>query len=128
MSQADRFTGADDGTDEAPETADKPQLEIPQDAMIILPVRNVVMFPGIVLPLTLGRGTSIAAAQEAARSNRPIGVMLQRDPQVDTPQASDLHEVGTVASVMRYVTAPDRSHHVICQGEHRFRTLEFLPG
>lgn len=128
MSQADRFTGADDGTGEAPETADKPQLEIPQDAMIILPVRNVVMFPGIVLPLTLGRGTSIAAAQEAARSNRPIGVMLQRDPQVDTPQASDLHEVGTVASVMRYVTAPDRSHHVICQGEHRFRTLEFLPG
>src|SRR5699024_4197382 len=43
-------------------------------------------------------------------------------------QASDLHEVGTVASVMRYVTAPDRSHHVICQCEHRFRTLEFLPG
>jgi ATP-dependent Lon protease len=128
MPQADKFTGADGQTTGTTDPADKPHLELPQDAMIILPVRNVVLFPGIVLPLTLGRGSSIAAAQEAARGNRPIGVMLQRDPQVETPEPGDLHEVGTVASVMRYVTAPDRSHHVICQGENRFRTLEFLPG
>ncbi|HEX5512804.1 MAG TPA: endopeptidase La, partial [Gammaproteobacteria bacterium] len=91
-------------------------------------VRNIVLFPGIVLPLTLGRGASIAAAQEAARSNRPLGVVLQRDPAVEMPGPSDLHTIGTVASVMRYVTAPDRTHHVICQGEHRFRMLEFLEG
>lgn len=121
MAQDETLTNSND----APEEQQHP--EIPQDAMIILPVRNVVLFPGIVLPLTLGRGVSIAAAQEAARSDRPLGILLQRDPQVDAPGPDDLHTIGTVASVMRYVTAPDRSHHVICQGENRFRVLEFLP-
>lgn len=112
----------------AVERVEETQLQIPDDAMLILPVRNVVLFPGIVLPLTLGRGMSIAAAQEAARNNRPLGIVLQRDPQVDTPTAEDLYQVGTVGSIMRYITAPDRTHHVICQGEHRFRILEFLDG
>src|SRR5690625_1754920 len=103
-------------------------IQIPEDALIILPVRNVVLFPGIVLPLTLGREASIAAAQEAARSNLPLGVVLQRDPQVEEPKPQDLHNVGAVGSIMRYITAPDRSHHVICQGENRFRVLEYLDG
>ena len=75
----------------AVERVEETQLQIPDDAMLILPVRNVVLFPGIVLPLTLGRGMSIAAAQEAARNNRPLGIVLQRDPQVDTPTAEDLY-------------------------------------
>ncbi|HEX5515305.1 MAG TPA: LON peptidase substrate-binding domain-containing protein, partial [Gammaproteobacteria bacterium] len=102
-------TQSDQRATAASQAASEPVLEIPQDAMIILPVRNIVLFPGIVLPLTLGRGASIAAAQEAARSNRPLGVVLQRDPAVETPGPSDLHTIGTVASVMRYVTAPDRT-------------------
>ena len=58
---------------------------LPEDALIIVPVRNVVLFPGVVLPLSLGRPKSIAAAQEAARSQRPLGVLLQRDAEVDDP-------------------------------------------
>jgi len=96
--------------------------------LIILPVRNTVLFPGIVLPLSVGRKRSIAAAQEAARSELPIGVLQQRDPAIDTPGESDLNRVGTVANILRYVTGADGTHHVICQGQERFRIVEFLPG
>ncbi len=101
---------------------------IPDDALIIVPVRNVVLFPGVVVPLSLGRTRTIAAAQEAARSQRPLGVLLQRDPQEEDPAPEQLHEIGTVAGIMRYVTAPDGVHHVIAQGQQRFRVLAYLPG
>ena len=101
---------------------------LPQDALIILPVRNVVLYPGIMLPLALGRPRSIAAAQEAARSERPVGVVLQRAAEVEEPGAQDMHEVGTIAGILRYVTAPDGQHHVVVQGQQRFRVREFLPG
>lgn len=101
---------------------------IPDDALVILPVRNVVLFPGIALPLTLGRPRSIAAAQEAARTERPVGVVLQRMAEVDEPAPDQLHRVGTAAGILRYITAPDGSHHVVCQGQQRFRVLEYLPG
>ena len=64
---------------------------------------------------------SIAAAQEAVRHERKIGILLQQDPAVDQPGPSDLHGVGTIASVVRYLTAPSGMHHLICQGEQRFR-------
>ena len=101
---------------------------LPEDALIILPVRNVVLYPGIMLPLALGRPKSIAAAQEAARGERPIGVVLQRQAEVEEPRAEDMHQVGTVAGILRYVTAPDGQHHVVVQGQQRFRVREFLPG
>jgi len=101
---------------------------LPDDAIIILPVRSTVLFPGTVVPLSVGRKKSVAAAQEAARAERPIGVLQQRDPSIDLPVAADLYGVGTVASILRYVTAPDGSHHVICQGTQRFRVIEFLEG
>ena len=101
---------------------------LPEDALIILPVRNLVLFPGVILPVTIGRESSRAAAQEAARSQRPLGVLLQSKPQVDRPGPEDLHWVGTIANVLRYMTAQDGSHHVICQGEQRFRVLQFLDG
>jgi ATP-dependent Lon protease len=110
------------------QTQTSPAAELPADAMIILPVRNMVLFPGIVLPFVIGRPRSVAAAQEAARSERPLGVLVQRDASVEDPTSADLHTIGTVAAVMRYVTAPDGSHHVVCQGERRFRVIEFLDG
>ncbi|HKA78432.1 MAG TPA: endopeptidase La [Xanthobacteraceae bacterium] len=101
---------------------------VPADAMIILPVRQTVLFPGLVLPLAIGRQSSIAAAQEAVRTERPLGVVLQRDPGAEEPTAEQLNRLGTAAQILRYVTAPDGTHHVIAQGLRRFRVLEFLPG
>jgi ATP-dependent Lon protease len=101
---------------------------LPNDRIIILPVRQTVLFPGTVLPLAIGRPSSIAAAQEAVRSERALGVILQTDPAIDDPQPTQLHRVGTSAQVLRYVTAADGTHHVICQGLRRFRVKDFVPG
>jgi ATP-dependent Lon protease len=97
-----------------------------EDALIILPVRNVVLFPQVVLPISMRRELSVAAAQEAVKSQRKVGLLLQRDPQKDDPTAEELHRVGTVASIVRYLTAADGTHHLICQGEQRFSVLDFL--
>src|ERR687891_1041034 len=101
---------------------------LPEDVLCIVPVRNVVLFPGIVMPLSLGRPKSIAAAQEAARAERPIGVLLQRVADADDPSPEQLYEVGTLAGILRYITAPDGNHHIVCQGQQRFRVREFVPG
>ena len=105
-----------------------PESRVPDDVLIILPVRNTVVFPGAVIPLTIGRRVSLAAAEEAARSGRRIGLVMQRDPSVDEPAAGDLHAVGTIARVVRYFTARDGTQHVVCQGEQRFRVLDHLEG
>jgi ATP-dependent Lon protease len=96
------------------------------DALIILPVRNFVLFPGTVLPLSLGRAKSIAAAQEAVRQGRQVGILMQRDPENADPSALDLHRMGTIANVLRLVTAPDGAHHLIAQGEQRFRVSDYI--
>jgi ATP-dependent Lon protease len=101
---------------------------VPDDVLIILPVRNTVLFPGMVLPLSVGRKPSVAAAQTAARQNRLLGVLMQRDPKVQAPGPDDLHRVGAAASILRYVTTQDGSHHIICQGQQRFRVEEFVAG
>jgi ATP-dependent Lon protease len=101
---------------------------LPQDALIIMPVRNTVLFPGMVLPIAARRERSVAAAQAAVRDQRPLGLLLQRDAEAAEPGAGDLYTVGTAARVLRYLTAPDGTHNVICQGEERFRIVEFLDG
>src|ERR1700744_1843479 len=99
---------------------------LPADAVPIVATRNLVLFPGIVLPVALGREESIAAAQEAVRTGRKIGLLLQRDPSVEKPSATDLYEVGVLATVVRYVTSPDGAHHLVAQGENRFRMLQIV--
>ena len=101
---------------------------IPSDALIILPVRNAVLFPHLIAPFSIGRPKSIAAVQQAVREERPIGVLLKRDAEIDDPTPDQLHRVGTVANIVRYMTAPDGSHHIVCQGVQRMRVLDFLPG
>jgi ATP-dependent Lon protease len=101
---------------------------IPADAMIIVPVRNMVLFPGMVAPIAIGRKSSIAAAQQAVKSELPIGILLQNDPHADTPTPADLTTMGTMAAILRYVTTPDGEHHIICQGQQRFRVLGYLDG
>ena len=101
---------------------------LPDDAMVIVPVRNMVLFPGMVLPVSMGRERSISAAQYAVKAERPVGILMQRNPEADVPTPDDLATVGTVAVILRYVTTPDGSHHIICQGEQRFRVLAYLDG
>ncbi len=101
---------------------------LPPDALIIVPVRNTVLFPGLVLPITVGRPKSIAAAQQAVRDQRQVGILLQRDAEVSDPGPIDMHGMGTLANIVRYITAPDGSHHLVCQGEQRFQIVEFLSG
>jgi ATP-dependent Lon protease len=111
-----------------PEAARETAPALPTDALIILPTRNTVLFPGMVLPLGIGRERSVAAAQEAVRERRPLGLLLQRDGETVEPGPADLYEIGTTARILRYLTVPDGGHNVICQGEQRFRIIEFLPG
>jgi ATP-dependent Lon protease len=101
---------------------------IPEDALAIMPVRQVVLFPGTLQPLAVGRPRSQAAVQDAARLERPIGLLLQKDPTQDEPGANDLHWVGSSAAVLRYVTTPDGTHNAIVRGVQRFRVLRFLEG
>jgi ATP-dependent Lon protease len=105
-----------------------PGPPLPSDALIIVPVRGMVLFPGVVLPIALGRPRSIMAAQKAVKEQRPVGIVMQRNAEVADPLPIDLHRMGTVANIVRYITAPDGSHHLICQGEQRFRVVEYLTG
>ena len=127
--QADAAEPVPARPDQRPEASSRTsEAPLPDDVLSIVPVRNIVLFPGIVMPLALGRPKSIAAAQEAARSQRPIGVLLQRVAEADDPAPDQLYEVGCIAGILRYVTAPDGNHHIVCQGQQRFRVREFVPG
>lgn len=101
-------------------------VPIPDDGLIILPVRNFVAFPGTVFPLAVGRAASVAAVEQAVREERPIGILLQRDPHDDTPDAEGLHKIGCAAQILRYVASPDSGNHLICRGKQRFRVVELL--
>ena len=109
----------------APVPAD-PLQDYPDDAMIILAARGMLLFPRVVLPIVVGRERSVRAVQAAVESDRPIGILLQTVEGEEEPEPEDLYQVGTVATIVRYVTAPDGSHHVIAQGENRLRVKEFL--
>ncbi len=101
---------------------------ITDDMLVIIPVRNLVLFPGTVVPVAINRDRSLAAAQEAVRNNRKLGFLLQHDPDLQAPTGSDLYQTGTVANIVRYVTGADGTHHLVVQGERRFRVLDWQNG
>ena len=101
---------------------------LPADALAIVPLRNMLLFPGIVAPVTFGRASSVAAAQEAVKTEQRIGLLLQRDAREDKPAADDLYWVGTSGQILRYITRAEGAHHIVVQGQERFRVLEFLEG
>ena len=121
---ANESTGPAPGITTSPDQA----APIPGDALIIVPVRNTVLFPGVVIPITIGRPKSVAAAQQAVREQRPVGILLQHDAELNEPGPDDLYRVGTMANIVRYITGPDESHHLVCQGVQRIRVLDYLPG
>ncbi|MEJ2518671.1 MAG: LON peptidase substrate-binding domain-containing protein, partial [Methyloceanibacter sp.] len=108
-----------------PESA---HADLPDDAVILLPTRNAVLFPGVVAPLMVGRPQTVAGAQAAANTGKPVGGLLQSDPTADTPGPDQLNRVGTMAEIMRYVTSPDGAHHLVVRGMNRFKVLELLDG
>jgi len=102
-----------------------------EDVLIIFPVSNAVLFPGVVLPIAIAGNAALAAAQEAVRTQRRVGLLLATDPAVGTegaaaPGPENLHRVGTAASIVRFITAPDGTHHLIAQGEERFTVLDYV--
>jgi ATP-dependent Lon protease len=107
---------------------ESPVKPLPDGAIALVPVRNMVLFPGVLAPVTIGRERSVAAAQDAAKHERRVGFLLQRDPKLDAPKPDELHWVGTAGQVLRYVTSPAGAHHLVVQGQARFRVLEFLEG
>ncbi len=99
---------------------------LPPDVLIIVAVRDTVLFPGTVFPIAIGREASILAAQQALREERPIGILMQRESETAQPAPIDLHRTGTTANILRYVNVPDGGHHIVVQGLQRFRIVEFV--
>lgn len=90
------------------------------EVLSILPVRNTVLFPGVVIPITVGRKKSIALVKDAYNGDRIIGVVAQKNAGAEDPQFDDLYKVGTVASILKMVVLPDGNTTIIIQGKRRF--------
>ncbi len=93
--------------------------EVPE-SLPILPLRNTVLFPGVVIPITVGRDKSVRLVKEAYRGNKVIGVVAQNDSDVEEPELSHLHRVGTMATIIRILNMPDETTSVIIHGKRRF--------
>jgi ATP-dependent Lon protease len=102
------------------ENGNEKEADIP-DALAILPLRNTVLFPGVVLPITVGREKSIKAVTDTYKGNKLIGVLTQKDAQVDEPVATDLCHIGTVARIVKLIKMPDGGTTIIIQGKRRFQ-------
>ncbi|HVS11902.1 MAG TPA: endopeptidase La [Planctomycetota bacterium] len=94
------------------------------DELAIVPVRSMVLFPGVVLPLSVGRQRSLEAIEAALSAQQPIGLVLQKDESQDEPGPGDLHGIGTEAAILRFMSAEGGGHLAVCQGLQRFRVVE----
>ena len=106
------------------EDEDRMNLEEVPEKLPILPLRNNVLFPGVVIPITLGRDKSIKLIQDASKGNKIIGVVSQKDTNVEEPKYNDLFEVGTVAQIVKMLKMPDGSSTIIIQGKKRLKLVE----
>ena len=97
--------------------------DIPEEVPIMT-LRNAVLFPGVVIPITVGRDKSIRLIKEAYKRQQAIGVVAQKDAAVEDPNQNDLHEIGTIAMVMKTLQMPDGNTTVIIQGKRRFKLQE----
>ena len=100
------------------------QSEIPEN-LPILPLKNTVLFPGVVVPITVGRDRSLAMVKEAYENDKTIGVVTQKDEEIEDPDGEDLYRVGTVAQILKLIKMPDGSKSIVIQGKTIFRVEEF---
>ena len=97
--------------------------ETPEE-LPILPLRNTVLFPGVVIPITVGRDKSIKLIKEAYKGNKTLGVVAQKNDEVEDPDEKDLHDIGTIAYILKMLRMPDGNTTVIIQGKKRFKIKE----
>lgn len=95
------------------------------ESLPILPLKNTVLFPGVVVPITVGRDRSLALVKEAYAGNKIIGVVTQRDEMVEEPSFDDLHTIGTMAKIIKLIKMPDGSKSIVIQGKTSFEVTEF---
>ena len=105
-------------TSEDEEALEKEELP---EVVPLLPIKNTVLFPGVVIPITVGRDKSIQLIKDANKSKNPIGVVAQKDKKVEDPTINDLYQMGTVAQILRVLKMPDGSTTIIIQGKKRFK-------
>src|SRR6056297_1299682 len=101
------------------------ESEVP-DNLPILPLKNTVLFPGVVVPITVGRDRSLALVKEAYESDKTIGVVTQKDESVEDPEAADMYKYGTVAQILKLIKMPDGSKSVVIQGKSIIEIEEML--
>ncbi|HMJ46998.1 MAG TPA: LON peptidase substrate-binding domain-containing protein, partial [Ferruginibacter sp.] len=94
------------------------------EVLSLLPLRNTVLFPGVVIPITVGRDKSIKAVNDAYKADKLIGVVAQKDSSVEEPTISDLENIGTVAKLVKLIKMPDGGTTIIIQGRKRFKIEE----
>ena len=99
--------------------------ELPE-ILPILPLRNTVLFPGVVIPITAGRDKSIKLINETNKGNKIIGVVSQMDENIEDPELKDIHKFGTVAKILRVLKMPDGNTTIILQGQKRFEVNEII--
>lgn len=120
---------ADEGTEFIPlmssEDEERMLKEETPDELPILPVRNTVLFPGVVIPITVGRDKSIKLIKDAYDGDKMVGVIAQKDQGEEDPAIENLYEIGTLAKILKMLKMPDGSSTVILQGVRRVKTLEF---
>src|SRR5699024_10180446 len=109
-----------------PEDEEEIEREDLPEVLPILPLRNTVLFPGVVIPITAGRDKSIELINEANNGNKTFGVVAQKDAKVENPKSDDLHKLGVVAQILRVMKMPDGNITVIIQGKKRFKMEEVL--
>lgn len=95
------------------------------DSLPILPLKNTVLFPGVVVPITVGRDRSLALVKEAYAGDKTIGVVTQTDEDIEEPTYGDLHKIGTVAQILKLIKMPDGSRSIVIQGKSVFEVEEF---
>ena len=112
----------------SPQDEEEMNNEEPPETLAILPLRNTVLFPGVVIPITVGRDKSIKLVKEAYKGNKIIGVVAQKDVSIEDPTFDQLNSVGTVANVIKLLQMPDGNTTVIIQGKQRFSLVEEVQG
>ena len=109
-----------------PEDEEEMNKELLPETLPILPLRNTVLFPGVVIPITAGRDKSINLIKDANNGNKTIGVVSQKDAETENPEVKDINTLGTVARILRVLQMPDGNTTVIIQGKKRFEIAEVL--